>query len=312
MLHADYLEAVADTIGLTRPGVSILELGSGVGFVSMCLAANLPHASRITATEQAEGGAVEWLLSNISQNSHLNLRHLHVSVCDWNSFAICDTDKVNGHRAMPLTEENCQTQDSEGANVREDGDCWGMQGQQWDDTGLAPERCFRSGKGSKDGLAAHSRSLCEEEQFAARANPSAAERTCNAAYGDAVSSKEILLGDNTVSETKRGAPMDRPCTSQSWDFIFGSDLVYNEAGCELLPRTLAALASEQTQVLYAHTKRRFEMLDCDFFANLLAAGLEYEEVREPWAASPPPSPPAFTSLFPEMRIAVFRIFSRRS
>ena len=86
-LHADYLEAVADSIGLTRPGVSILELGSGVGFVAMCLAANLPEASSITATEQVAVGAMEWLLCNISKNSHLSLSRLHARVCDWSAFA---------------------------------------------------------------------------------------------------------------------------------------------------------------------------------------------------------------------------------
>ena len=103
-----------------------------------------------------------------------------------------------------------------------------------------------------------------------------------------------------------GAAIDRHCT-ETWDFIVGCDLVYNQAGCELLPRTLAALMSERTQVLYAHTKRRFEMLDCDFLASLAAVGLRCEEVSEPWAPSPLESPPAFSSLFPEMRIVVWRI-----
>lgn len=97
-----------------------------------------------------------------------------------------------------------------------------------------------------------------------------------------------------------------------WDFIVGSDLVYSEDGCRLLPRVLAQLSSPETVILYAHTKRRFEMLDSDFFQHLELEGLVVEEVKERWAPAAPPSPPPFASLFPDMRIAVFRIMQRNS
>jgi hypothetical protein len=48
-------------------------------------------------------------------------------------------------------------------------------------------------------------------------------------------------------------------------------------------------------------------MDMDFFAALEAAGLSCEEVREPGAPSPPPSPVPYAELFPDKRIAVFRI-----
>lgn len=99
----------------------------------------------------------------------------------------------------------------------------------------------------------------------------------------------------------------RPGSCQRWDFIVGSDLVYNEEGCRLLPRVFAQLASSDTVVLYAHTKRRFEMLDYDFFDNLQKEGLVVEEVKEVWAPEAPPSPDPFATVFPDMRIAVFRI-----
>jgi hypothetical protein len=95
-----------------------------------------------------------------------------------------------------------------------------------------------------------------------------------------------------------------------WDYIVGSDLAYNEEGCKLLPRAVAALASMHTQVFYAHTKRRFEMLDYDFFSALADCSLTCTEVAEPWAPPAAVSPPAFSSLFPEMRIAVYRIAKR--
>lgn len=106
-------------------------------------------------------------------------------------------------------------------------------------------------------------------------------------------------------------PID-PSHRGRWDFIVGSDLVYNEDGCQLLPRVFAQLSTPETVILYAHTKRRFEMLDSDFFQNLELEGLVVEEVRERWAPATPPSPPAFASLFPDMRIAVFRIMQRES
>lgn len=41
----DYLEATADETGLSRPGVNVLELGSGTGWTGMVLAQNLPNVS---------------------------------------------------------------------------------------------------------------------------------------------------------------------------------------------------------------------------------------------------------------------------
>ena len=92
-----------------------------------------------------------------------------------------------------------------------------------------------------------------------------------------------------------------------WDIIIGSDLVYNEIGVKLLPRVLRAHMHPQSVVFYAHTKRRFEHYDVDFFQNLTANGLSVEEVWEPSMESPPPSPPPFTDLFGEMRVAIYRM-----
>ena len=44
--------------------------------------------------------------------------------------------------------------------------------------------------------------------------------------------------------------------SSSWDLIIGSDLVYNEAGVKMLPQVIRCLCSEDTIVLYCHTKNR--------------------------------------------------------
>eukprot|EP00959_Pyramimonas_sp_CCMP1952_P111705 2336495-Pyramimonas_sp.AAC.1 len=92
-----------------------------------------------------------------------------------------------------------------------------------------------------------------------------------------------------------------------WDIIIGSDLVYNEVGVKLLPQVLRNHMHAQSKVLYAHTKRRFEHYDFDFFDSLRANGLLVEEVREPGVESPPPSPPPFTDLFGDTRIAIYRM-----
>lgn len=102
--------------------------------------------------------------------------------------------------------------------------------------------------------------------------------------------------------------------NQQWDFILGSDLIYNEVGSRCLPRVLAALAGSGTRILYCHTKHRYDLLDADFAEQLEACGLTCEEVWEPGAPPPPESPPPSfppASLFPEQRIAVYLITKRQ-
>ncbi|WIA08326.1 hypothetical protein OEZ85_007768 [Tetradesmus obliquus] len=104
-----------------------------------------------------------------------------------------------------------------------------------------------------------------------------------------------------------------------------SDLVYNSAGVMGFPRVLAALTQppnstteqqqpqqqqqqqQQTVMYYAHTKHRFDAMDVDLFEQLQRLGLCVAEVVEAGQELPPASPPPFSSLYPEMRCAVFRI-----
>ena len=94
-----------------------------------------------------------------------------------------------------------------------------------------------------------------------------------------------------------------------FDAIFGSDLVYDRDGVEALPRVVAALLRRNpgAEFWYAHTKHRYDGMDEDFFAEIERCGLSREEVREDGVPTPPPSPPPFESLFPDQRIAVYRI-----
>ncbi|CAL6291618.1 unnamed protein product [Bathycoccus prasinos] len=97
------------------------------------------------------------------------------------------------------------------------------------------------------------------------------------------------------------------------DFFLGSDLVYDESGVKILPRVIAKLLRTRCRktksgfMLYAHTKHRYDGMDVDFFENVEKEGLVCEEVRKSGTKTPPPSPPPFESLFPDQRIAVFRI-----
>uniref|UniRef100_A0A6S8LMT6 Calmodulin-lysine N-methyltransferase n=1 Tax=Dunaliella tertiolecta TaxID=3047 RepID=A0A6S8LMT6_DUNTE len=109
-------------------------------------------------------------------------------------------------------------------------------------------------------------------------------------------------------DTCNGKEADRVfLTSTNWDYIVGSDLVYNSVGSTVLPLVLKKLCSPTTVILYCHTKHRFDHLDVEFFEQLDKVGFNVEEVREPCIPTPPPSPPPLTELFPEQRIAIYRI-----
>lgn len=53
-------------------------------------------------------------------------------------------------------------------------------------------------------------------------------------------------------------------------------------------------------------------MDVMLFEQLEAQGLTVEEVVEAGRELPPPSPPPFSSLFPDMRCAVFKIYRAAS
>jgi hypothetical protein len=104
--------------------------------------------------------------------------------------------------------------------------------------------------------------------------------------------------------------------------------VYDDNGTWMLPKVFRALldysskarrkelmtmnqsdapAKKTACAFYAHTKYRYELRDIEFFAEMKKCGLVLTEVKEPNAPTPPSSPEALSQLFPEKRIAVFRI-----
>lgn len=118
-------------------------------------------------------------------------------------------------------------------------------------------------------------------------------------------------GSPAMATTSSSDPMKCiDLTATKWDFMIGSDLVYNTVGTVMLPRVMRALCSPATQIYYVHTKHRFDHFDLQFFEELTKNGLWFAEVLEPSVHTPPSSPPALTELYPDMRIAVYRIGSQ--
>lgn len=202
----EYFEEVSDIIHLNSPGVKVLELGAGCGWLGMSVACNLPHLDLVCLTEQETGGGLQWLQHNIDINKQQN--HLPKNVialpCDWTQYADSDA-------AVPASDEPKFNQQLE---------------------------------------------------------------------------------------------------SIHWDFIIGSDLIYNEVGATCLPKAMKYLAREHTQIYYCHTKHRYDLLDAMFFQELERNGLKCREVHAPSVASPPASPPATfppVDLFPEQRICIYHI-----
>lgn len=246
---ADYFAATATELGLDIPGVRVLELGAGCGWLGNTLARNLPEAALVCLTEQEEGGACDWLRHNVelNQNHGLPLNAVQVEPCDWLRYA----------------------------------------GDKLETLGLSPAPL----------------NVATEEESRKEKFPPKKDEDKNVSQGGNLAA--LPLDSNTKVDLE----------SIQWDFIIGSDLIYNQIGSTCLPQVIAALAGADTKMYYCHTKHRYDLLDMEFFDELDAVGLSYEEVWEPGAIPPPPSPPMEfppLNLFPEQRIAIFRIFKKES
>ena len=292
----DYFEAAAGGIGLARPGVRILELGAGCGWLGMTLARNLPNAGEVCVTEMAFGGALAHLRANVAANAAAGLPNIGVVTAaelDWLQLR---------NRAMAAAAAR-----DGGGGAEEDGG-----------------EAATSGAGAQQQQGGDGQQQREQQQQ----QPPPRSYECSDGAGD-------------------GADLARLLASR-WDFVVGSDLVYNEAGTRWLPHVMRALAlagrparrqrqgqqerqhsnagaaggtaaaaaaggrpgtaaADAAAIYYAHTKHRYDICDVEFLEECAAAGLLVEEVAPPGAPPRPPSPPPLSELFPEQRVAIFRI-----
>ena len=142
---------------------------------------------------------------------------------------------------------------------------------------------------------------------------------------------QLRVRRSTNNSTDQGtAFVDTDQVVDRWDFIFGSDLVYEEkAGVVALSRLLGRLlrvdtpaatqspsssSSPRPIALYAHTKRRFELLDMLFYRELARQGLRVTEVMCEGQKRPTSPPPMLERLemgwdpnFPDMRVVMLEI-----
>lgn len=278
---AAYLSAAADQLGLTRPGLQLLELGAGTGWLGCTVARNLHPTALVCLTEQA--GGLDWLRHNVQLNRQrgLPLARVQVQACDWLEYA-------------GSGDAQSATQGSVG------GSSSAAESSEHGQNGLAamqrPAACSNTDAQAQE----------QQPQQQNREQRHAGERPQQPGAGNACS-PDAVGGQLSCSS----AALD--LRSTRWDFIIGSDLIYNEVGSRCLPRVLGALVRPGTVALYCHTKHRFDLLDWEFFAELEACGLQCEEVWEPGVPPPPTSPPAQfppADLFPDQRIAVYRITRR--
>ncbi|GBG00073.1 hypothetical protein Rsub_12770 [Raphidocelis subcapitata] len=210
----DFFEACAGDIGLARPGVRILELGAGCGLLGLTLARNLPHAAEVCLTEQAAGGALDHLRANVAANAGMpGLGAVTTAACDWTLLQ-------------------------------------------------APGGSGDAGRRGGGGEAAGGEHAADQPQAAAVAVSAIAAAAEAAAVAAAASAAPVGLettpaGGAAVQIAAAPAPGAAACGGEAaaaadpdmarllsarWDFVIGSDLVYNEAGTHMLPHVMRALA----------------------------------------------------------------------
>lgn len=198
---ADFLEAMAAQLCLSQPGgVTLLELGSGCGWLGCTLARNLPPSSLVVLTEQA--GGLEWLAHNLHRNAGRRLPGLgsvRVQACDWLQFA--------------------------------------PPGFEWPASG--GDSCSDSGTAVGEQREQQQRGCHSLEEAGGQASPASAS----------ASAVEGAAAARPGSGEAEAPALD--LHSVEWDFIVGSDLIYNQVWPRLkgsaptycAPRALGLLLS---------------------------------------------------------------------
>lgn len=193
---AAYLSAAADQLGLTRPGLQLLELGAGTGWLGCTVARNLHPTALVCLTEQA--GGLDWLRHNVQLNRQrgLPLARVQVQACDWLEYA-------------GSGDAQSATQGSVG------GSSSAAESSEHGQNGLAamqrPAACSNTDAQAQE----------QQPQQQNREQRHAGERPQQPGAGNACS-PDAVGGQLSCSS----AALD--LRSTRWDFIIGSDLIYNE------------------------------------------------------------------------------------
>ncbi len=196
---ASYLSAAAEQPGLGRPGLRVLELGAGTGWLGCTVARNLHQTSLVCLTEQA--GGLDWLRHNVHLNRQrgLPLAGVRVQACNWLDYA--------GSGAADGAAGGSGGGGSSGT---------GQIGQDSDQVAQTAAGCVAA----QEPAACCSPDACSSEQQQEQ-HSCTHERQQQQGVGTAGTAD-----GSRQQQVESGAACDPRSTE--WDFLIGSDLIYNE------------------------------------------------------------------------------------
>ena len=93
---AGFLEADGERFGLLRPGLRILELGAGCGWLGLTVARNVHSLEELCMTEQVEGEGLGWLKHNVEKARADGIplgQRVTTAACDWTWYPKFTPDK---------------------------------------------------------------------------------------------------------------------------------------------------------------------------------------------------------------------------
>ncbi|GLC46774.1 hypothetical protein PLESTB_001660700 [Pleodorina starrii] len=269
-------------LGLNRPGLRVLELGAGLGWLGMTVARNLPAAAVVVLTEQEEGGGLAWLRHNLALNAHLpGMGVVRAEPCDWRSVAgrIEQQQQQHGQvQVQPCSHQGQKEGRCSGpaapqqsiADMPRDSQVW-VAGTRDADPSLSespplqlqlqtqgPQSCptplavdplpeygtCRSGSGPiGPRLQPDPSADLEPALGGADLCPLRDVHGLGRGCSDDTGTVISSSGERSGSSSSSSGT-DSGCTlcSQQWDLVLGSDLVYNDVGADCLPRVMRALA----------------------------------------------------------------------
>ena len=273
---AEYLAAATVELDLSHPGLRIIELGSGTGWLGATVARNCPSAALVCLTEQEEG--VPWLQHNIELNRQrgLGLANVRVQACDWRHVAAAGGGGSGGNQQPASPPAAAGSAAAVAAADGDDPPPIDLQGTAWD-------LCLGS-----DLIYNEVGSTCLPRVLAALAGPSTHILYCHTKHRFDLLDLEFFQN------------LEACC------------LVCQEVGGRMQGRVLdACLGAALKPALLPRLRQPMPAPVCPCLPSGAPACLPAcLQVWEPGVPPPPQSPPLQfppAELFPEQRIAVYRI-----